>query len=364
MSRQFQRWAGRNPITRPIATRQTAQVFDLVAGFVYSQILYACVQAELFDRLAEGPKHQHHLAAELGLSHDAIEVLLEAATALDLIEERGPGLYGLGALGAPLVKNEPVLSMIRHHRALYADLVDPLALLRQRRFDTHLARFWPYQAMLETEDQTNREVAARYSDLMGVSQPLVSDEVLQVVDFAGVKTLLDVGGGEGRFIIRLAQKLPDAQLSLFDLPPVAERAAKLVAQAGFAHRVTCHGGSFHEQGLPAAGPNHASGYDMITLIRVAHDHDDPQLVVLLKSIFASLAPGGRLILAEPMAQTPGAKRMGHAYFGFYLWAMGRGRSRSAERLVKLLKQAGFSTVEELASSIPLHGRVLQAAKGC
>ncbi len=43
----------------------------------------------------------------------------------------------------------------------------------------------------------------------------------------------------------------------------------------------------------------------------------------------ALPPGGTLLIAEPMAGTPGAEAMGDAYFGLYLWAMGSGRPRSA-----------------------------------
>ncbi len=51
----FRRWAGRFALTRPIARRQANALFDLTAGFVYSQILAACVRVDLFDILANGP---------------------------------------------------------------------------------------------------------------------------------------------------------------------------------------------------------------------------------------------------------------------------------------------------------------------
>ena len=62
-----------------------------------------------------------------------------------------------------------------------------------------------------------------------------------------------------------------------------------------------------------------------------------------------------------MADTPGAQAMGHAYFGMYLWAMGRGRSRSAETISRMLKDAGFTHVREIKTSIPLQARILLAS---
>ena len=41
---RFQRWAAASPLTRFIARRQARALFDLCAGFVYSQVLAAFVQ--------------------------------------------------------------------------------------------------------------------------------------------------------------------------------------------------------------------------------------------------------------------------------------------------------------------------------
>ena len=47
----FRRWAVAFPLTRGVARHRTRALFDLCAGFVYSQILLACVQLRLFDML-------------------------------------------------------------------------------------------------------------------------------------------------------------------------------------------------------------------------------------------------------------------------------------------------------------------------
>jgi demethylspheroidene O-methyltransferase len=84
------------------------------------------------------------------------------------------------------------------------------------------------------------------------------------------------------------------------------------------------------------------GYDCITLVRVLHDHDDAACLALLRAVRRALPPGGRLVIAEPMAGTPGALAMGDAYFGFYLWAMNAGRPRTAAEYGAMLKTAGFA----------------------
>lgn len=360
MSRRFQRAAASFPLTRRISTQSASAVFDVVAGFVYSQVLLACVQLNVFDRLADGAKSKQWLAKELDLSNDAVEVLLEAACALKLLQKRSGDRYGLGMRGAPLVGNQPVLSMIEHHRTLYADLRDPVALLRRRSFDTAMASYWPYSPVAHLGESTTqgqqpelKEQVAQYSSLMAASQPFVADEVLDAIDFSQSKRVLDVGGGEGEFLSRLALHAPHLHVTLFDLPEVALRARARFERANITARSSTVGGSFLANQLP-------SDCDVVTLLRVIHDHDDTEARQILSAVRKAVPAGGRLILAEPMAETPGAAAMGHAYFGLYLWAMGRGRSRSAQTITAMLKEAGFTSVTEIRTRIPLQARILVA----
>ncbi len=156
---------------------------------------------------------------------------------------------------------------------------------------------------------------------MGASQALVARDILDAYPLNPHAHLLDVGGGEGAFAVEAARSAPRLHVTLFDLPPVAARAERRFAAEGLAGRMTARGGSFHE-GLP-------HGADAVSLVRVIHDHDDGPALALLKAARAALPPGGTLLLAEPMAGTPGAEPVGDAYFGFYLLAMGSGRPRTA-----------------------------------
>ncbi|MBI5314224.1 MAG: methyltransferase, partial [Methylocystis sp.] len=68
---RFQRWALKNPLTRPLARRGARAGLDLAAGFVYSQVLVACAQLKLFDVLRNGPLSLDALATKLALSEPA-----------------------------------------------------------------------------------------------------------------------------------------------------------------------------------------------------------------------------------------------------------------------------------------------------
>jgi len=352
----FQRRAARSWWMRPIARRRARALFDLVAGFVYSQVLLACVRLKLFDHLAAGPRSAADLQRLLDLPAEGTERLLAAAVALDLVDRRvGPnGLrYGLGKLGAPMVANEAVAAMVEHHAVLYDDLADPVALLKGGTAPA-LSRYWAY-ASSAAPGALPPEAVNEYSALMSASQPLVADEVLDAYDIGQHRCLLDVGGGQGRFLLAAARRSAALQLVLFDLPGVVPAAQRAFAAAGVGGRATVHGGDFTRDALPR-------GADVASLIRVIYDHPDERAATILRAVHDALPSGGTLLLAEPMAGASGARRMGDAYFNFYLLAMHGGRSRTAAELGRLVQAAGFVGLRELATPIPLQVSVLVARK--
>jgi demethylspheroidene O-methyltransferase len=353
-SRAFQRWAASFPLTRPIARRRARELFDLMAGFVYTQVLLSCVRLGLFDRLAEAPLSIDDLAARCGMPPPALQRLVVAAVSLRLLEPRSGGRIGLGPLGAPVAGNEAIQAMVEHHAQLYDDLADPLGLLRAAPGSAGLARYWSYvDPAVGDAAALPPDRVATYSALMSASQPLVTDEVLAVYPLARHQCLLDVGAGEGRFAVAAGAAAPQLQLMLFDLPAVAERAQARLAGAGLADRARTFGGSFFADPLPR-------GADIVSLVRVVHDHDDAAAMAILRAARQALPDDGTLLLAEPMSATRGAEAMGDAYFGFYLLAMGSGRPRTADELARMLREAGFRHSRLLATHTPMLTRVIVA----
>lgn len=348
----FQRRASAFLLTRPTARRHARELFDLVAGFVYSQVLLACVQLRVFEILAEGPQPLQRLAARLALPVDATARLLAAAVSLRLVEHRSGGRFGLGELGAPMVGNRAVAAMVEHHAALYADLTDPVALLRSGGGRGALAGYWPY-ADAHAPSGLGVEGVAPYSALMAASQPLVADEILDAYDLRHHRCLLDVGGGNGSFLASVAKRVPSLKLMLFDLPAVAEQARARFQTLGLAKRASAFGGSFLSDALP-------EGADVASLVRVIHDHDDAAAMTILRAVRKALPTRGCLLLAEPMSGTRGAEPMGDAYFGFYLLAMGKGRPRTAAELMAMLGAAGFAKTRLLPTRLPLQTQLIVA----
>ncbi|MEM1113972.1 MAG: methyltransferase [Pseudomonadota bacterium] len=348
---EFQRRLARIPLIRRLARKPALRLHAITSGFVYSQVLFAGFRLGLFELLQQGPMSSPDIAAKIGLPVDGTERLLKALTGIGLLQRRNGDQFGLGELGAATLGNPGIAAMVEHHQELYADLLDPVNLL-QARNATRLSAFWTY-AREEQHLSSNGAAEARYSQLMSVSQGFVAEHILTTYSLKRHRRLLDVAGGDGSFLTEALSRWPHLEGSVFDLPPVAKLAEQRLADAGLAFRARAFPGNMLADPLP-------QGADVISLVRVLHDHDDEAVMTLLRAAHAALADGGRLLIAEPLAGTRGAEAIGDTYFGIYLWAMGSGEPRSAERLSSMLQAAGFSRCRELTTAMPMLVRVLIA----
>jgi len=353
---ELYRWSIGNPLTRWLTQRRTREIFDLMSGFVHSQVLLTCVRLNLFSLVKQAPATLDELAITTKVPAAALQRLILAAVALRLLEHRSQHRIGLGPLGAPIATHEGIRAMIEHNNLLYHDMAEPTDFLLDS-WRGQMAGYWPYAHMKAPAAQTefNHAQVDRYSALMAASQTFVIEEILNTYAFKQHKRVLDVGGGKGRFTAALAEHERHLALQWFDLPPVLPIARQFHASLGLSSNIEYHPGSFFDDELPR-------GADLITLIRVAHDHDDQAVVCILKKIFNALPSGGTLLLAEPMAQELGHASQGDAYFHFYLLAMGAGRLRKPSELKRMLSDSGFTSVQQLDNAMPIHARILTARK--
>lgn len=344
-SRRFQAWAAGVPLLRRIVRAEGAALFDLVQGFVRSQVLFALVGLDLLERIAQGPQDAAALAPGARMPAERMQILLQAGAGVGLLRRRRDGRFALSRQGAAFLGVPGLPAMVRHHAVLYGDLADPVALLRGETAPG-LARFWPYVFGAAAADDP--VTAAAYSGLMADSQALVAEDTLRLVDLRGVSHLMDVGGGTGAFLRAVQAAHPGLRLTVFDLPAV-------LAGGHLPPGIAAVPGSFRDDPLPR-------GADAISLVRVLYDHSDATVARLLAAVHAALPPGGRLVVSEPMSGGARPDPATDVYFALYCLAMQTGRVRSGAEIAGLLAAAGFAGIVQARGSRPFVTSVVTARR--
>jgi len=341
----FIAWAARTPGLRRIARREAVAIFDLMAGFVRTQILAGIVETGVLDAVCAGEDDPDALCRRCGVPRDRLAVLLRGAAATGLLRITRAGRVRATRRGRLILAVPGIEGMIRHHGILYGDLADPASFFRGGT-EPALAAFWPYVF----GGGAGAGQAAAYSRLMTETQTLVAEETLRLVDLRGVRRLLDVGGGSGAFLAAAGRAHPDLELMLFDLPDV------LAAADTGGGRISLHAGNFRSDPLPR-------GADAISLIRVLYDHEDDTVLRLLRAARDALPEGGLLILSEPMS---GGDRhpdpITDTYFAVYTLAMRTGRTRAPDEIARLLERAGFTDLRHRPGYRPFIASAITARR--
>ncbi len=346
--------------SRFFVKKEALELFNLVGGFVYSQTLLAFVKLKFVEILSDGSLKGSDLMKKCGLKKNEFTCLVKSAIAVGLLEKDDNDMFELATKGLILSTNPGLIALIKHHEVFYKDLVDPVSLLNGSANITELNSYWPYSESKKSEQKKQKQlgesvsIASRYSELMSISQPLVTDQVFKAYNFNKHKNVLDLGGGNATFLINLSKRYPHLKMTSFDLDVVKEVAIKKIKEEKMDKKISVEAGDFFESKLP-------TGHDLITLIRVLYDHSDERVMKLLKSVKKSISPGGVLLVAEPMAEIQNSKlNYSDAYFSFYLLAMGKGKPRNKDQLKKMLVKSGFNSVRSLSPNLPIQTGIMLA----
>jgi len=344
-SQGFRSRALRFPGTRWLARRKANDLFWLTAGFVFSQVLSACVSLGVLERLRDRRLSTGELAEACALAPERMHLLLEQAERLGLVRQAGRDRWILDDAGVVVAADPGLSAMITHHSLLYRDLEQPADLFKSRKRNTQLKKYWAY-AHGQDPSGIDADTAAAYSSLMRSSQAMLADCILAAHDFGHYDSILDVGGGDGAFLAAAAADYPALQLQLFDLPAVTELAREHLTDKYLIDRSTLHAGDFTRDRVPDTA-------DCVCLIRVLCDHDDDRVLEILGNLHRSLKPGTRLMIAEAMAGESEGAQLAAVYFSLYFLAMGSGRCRTDTEIKDLLDEAGFRRSHTVETPNPL-----------
>lgn len=294
------------------------------------------------------------LAHAVGADPDALHRLLRALAVLGVVQEVAAGRFALADLGQPLRADHP-----KSLRSSVLLLGDP-ATWHAWGALTHSVRTGD-PAFDHVQGEPVFDYFARHPDLSGVfnramgeGTRLIAPELPRMYDFAGVGTVVDVGGGNGVLLAEVLRAAPDAAGVLFDIATGVAGAAEVLRHAGVADRCRIVAGDFFES---------VPGGDILLLASILHDWDDQRCTTLLRNCRRSIAAGGRLLALEAVlplrVDTPGATSI--VMSDINMLVNTGGRKRTEVEFGRLFDAGGFDLVEVLP---PLGGsqvRVLVAA---
>ena len=331
-----------------MAKQWTAEgVLELTRAFQPVCVLAAGAELEIFDLLSAGPLSAGGVAQKKQADERAMRVLLDALTALGLLEKQGDRYALAGGVGDLLTQKgkSSVLAMVLHQANClrrWAELAEVVKSGKpgERRASVR-GQAADYAAFIEAMDNISRTAAPQ----------LVAD--LPKLEF---RHLLDVGGASGSWTIAFLRAYPDARATLFDLPQVIPQARQRLGDAGVIDRVELVSGDFYNDPLP-------HGADLAWISAIVHQNSRQQNRELFAKVHAALVPGGRVLIRDILMDESRVSPVSGALFAVnMLVATPAGGTYTVKELSEDLAASGFRDAKVLRRDEGMHA-VLGAGRG-
>ena len=328
-------------VAAPPTPRDTLQ--QLLFGYRVSQGLMVAARLGLADLLASGPQGCPALAQATGTHAPSLYRLLRLLASVGVFAEDDQHRFALTPAAAFL--RSDVDGTLRHmamhlgeesHWRSWGELLHSVRTGGPAFGHLYGMGHFAYLAR-------HPEEAATFDAFMVDQTAHAATAIVSAYDFAGVSTVVDVGGGRGTLLAAILTAYPALRGILFDQPQVLEGARALLEASGVASRCELSGGDFF-QAVPAGG-------DAYLLQQILHDWDDERAKQILERCHAALPSDGRLLIVERLIPPGNAPAPAKSVDMVMLVILG-GRERTEGEYADLLAGAGFRLARVIPTRSP------------
>jgi SAM-dependent methyltransferase len=298
------------------------------ANFWTSRVMLTAAELDVFTHLDEGTLTSFQLAERIGCDVRALERLLNALAALDLLKKEGD-LFSLSAEGRLLSSKHPetMLPMLLHFNGLWHAWGQLTTVIKKGKPASRAG------------GETDEAFRKAFIGAMDAASLELSFRIADAFDGARFTRLLDIGGASGTYTRAFLRKNERLTAVLFDLPGVIPIAREKMEAEGLSGRVALVAGDYNKDPLP-------TGCDLALLFAVIHQNSPEENLALFRKIHGVLEPGGVLLIRDfIMDSSRTAPKSGTLFSLNMLINTPGGDTYTFDEISASLKDAGFANIE-------------------
>jgi len=295
------------------------------------QTIYVAAELGLADHLAEEPVHVTELATRTGANPEALYRFCRVLAAVGALEAHPGDRFTLTEAGSILRSDAPGgfrYGVMLQSGACFRAWTEVMHTVRTGKpaFDkVHGAAYYDFLEANPAENEL-------FNRAMGVTSLAPAIAALERYDFAGIKQIVDVGGGIGTLLSAVLEMNPGTTGVVQDLETVTAEAPAYLAERGMTDRIDVVSGSFFDSIVPGA--------DAYVLSRVLHNWSDEDSRKILERVREAMPSHGKLIIVDAVVPQSGGLHPSMLADLFMMVILG-GKERTEPDWDRLLETAGF-----------------------
>jgi hypothetical protein len=196
---------------------------EFAASFQKSRILLSGFELDIFTNISESGSKSYQIANDLKLNEQACERLLNALVSLGFLAKKNSFFFNTPESFKFLSRNSPdYLGGLMHSNHLWNTWSNLTQVVRTG-VSAHSSEInirgeeWLFPFINAMHDRAKKQ----------------APEQLKNLNLAGVKSILDVGGGSGAYSMEFISKKPGIEATVFDLPNVIPITKKFLDRNSF-----------------------------------------------------------------------------------------------------------------------------------
>jgi O-methyltransferase domain/Dimerisation domain len=262
----------------------------MIWGTHISRAVYVAAELGIADLLADGPLSSRELARRTGTHTQSLYRVLRLLAASGVLDHDDAGAFSLTIVGERLRTDAP--AGLRSW-ATFLDAIGAirgfehiLETVRTGRPGFDLAHATTLFESLDDHPDRAAMFDAAMSERTAAFAPSVADRY----DFTDIRTVVDVGGGEGILLAEILRRHHHLEGVLYDLPVTAARASAVLGATDLADRCQVTAGDFFDR-VP-------EGADCYILANVLHDWNDTEGTQILRNCKCAMARNAKALIVE------------------------------------------------------------------
>ncbi|MBI5594219.1 MAG: methyltransferase domain-containing protein [Deltaproteobacteria bacterium] len=311
-------------------------LLETSGGYWKACALHAAVQLDVFTVMEDQRLSAEAVAERLKADPRALAMLLNALTAMNLLDKSG-GLYANTPEAARFLSRKSTAYIgyiIKHHHHLVASW---------SQLDQAVQTGGPIRSRMWDKNDDARE-----SFLMGMFNMAMNlaPRIVPKIDLSSRRSFLDLGGGPGTYAIQFCLKHSELQAVVFDLPTTRPFAEATIGKFGLSDRIRFQSGSYLED--PVEG-----SYDVAWLSHILHGEGPEDCQRIIQKAVAALSPGGMILIHEFILNNEMSGPLFPALFSLnMLLGTASGQAYSEQQLSDMLAGAGVGNIHRIAIDSP------------
>ncbi len=325
------------------------KVHQVVNGFAAARALQVAVELDMFSKLANEGKTAAQLSTLAGVHPGALELLLNALTALGFLRKEAERFFDTPVSHTYLSRSGPKYlgHLILHQARSWDDwgkLGEAVRTGKAMRKPDHIQ---DSPRELENFVHGMHELALARGDARWLAR---------AISLLRCRRLLDLGGGPGTYAAMFCRTYKGLQAVVADFPNTLKITKKILREFDLTGRVTTLAMDYRSDAIKG-GP-----YDVALVSNILHAETEATNRNLLRNVFEVLSPGGLLVVKDHVMSADHTEPENGALFALEMLLSTEGRTYSFHEIAAWLAETGFRDMLELPVETPANVSLVLAMR--